>query len=81
MLRAETNIITEYGTIPAGEAFNPDKFRMPKEEVERLIGIGSVSRRDEIADETKDGSSAVRGEDTRKTVGKVTRKAEKDASE
>ena len=42
--KAESNIVTAHGTIANGESFNPDTYKMPKEEVERLISIGVVSR-------------------------------------
>ena len=67
MLKAETNIVTGAGVILSGESFNPDTYKMPKKEVERLISIGAVSQgKSEREKDTATDTSAVDTDDHRK---------------
>jgi len=69
--KAESNIVTAAGVIHAGESFNPDTYKMPRKEVERLISIGAVTRgaseRKPVIRETAadDPASAVDSDDRR----------------
>jgi len=75
--KAESNIVTAAGVIHAGESFNPDTYKMPRKEVERLISIGVVTRG---ASERKPASLEKGAEDPASAVDSDDRRNSKDTA-
>lgn len=79
MLKAESNIVTDQGTIPNGVTFNPDHYKLAAKDIERWISIGLVSRVDSgpekpaVEDSTEADSSVVDTDDRRKQPRKATK--------
>ena len=82
MFKAESNIVTEHGTIAKGETFNPDHYQIARKDLERWLSIGLVSRvksvvKDKEGDGTPDDttpapeSSVVDADDRRKSARKA----------
>lgn len=85
MFKAESNIVTDQGTIPNGETFNPDHYKLAAKDIERWISIGLVSRVESedrltvkqaepaVEDSTESDSSEVDSDDHRKQPRKGTK--------
>ena len=85
MFKAESNIVTDQGTIPNGETFNPDHYKLAAKDIERWISIGLVSRVDSenrltvqqeepaVEESTEADHSGVDADDRRKQPRKATK--------